>query len=147
MGLGMKMGREKWTTIGNEFTMMACFMVGWSLGDRSIQRWESTVTGGYKIGGQGTLVTDDQSVLIVWVPQLEKAGLGFLGDRTYICKRAYAVSMEQRGRMLTEWHMDLGGLLSGWSNKLRRNPGRRGGSVHIAGSWRSDKVKEDTAGS
>lgn len=34
-----------------------------------------------KIGGQGTWVTDNQSVLIIWVPQLEKAGLGFLGDR------------------------------------------------------------------
>jgi hypothetical protein len=35
MGLGMRIGREKWAT-GSEFTMMARFMVGWSLGDRSI---------------------------------------------------------------------------------------------------------------
>jgi hypothetical protein len=55
--------------------------------------------------------------------------------------------MELRGRMQTEWDVDLGGLVSGWSSKLRRNPGRRGGSVHAAGSWGPDKAKEETAGS
>lgn len=37
--------------------------------------------------------------------------------------------------------------MSGWSSKLRRNPGRRGDSVHAAGSWGPDKVKEETSGS
>lgn len=35
MGFGMRIGREKWV-IGFEFIMMVRFMVGWSLGDRSI---------------------------------------------------------------------------------------------------------------
>lgn len=35
MGFGMRMGRGKWAT-GSKLTMTARFMVGWSLGGRSI---------------------------------------------------------------------------------------------------------------
>lgn len=35
----------------------------------------------------------------------------------------------------------------GWSSKLRRNFGRRGGFVYVVGFWGFDKVKEEIAGS